>query len=349
MESESVTGVHATRLSDSGPGEPAPETLVRRLIGMFASLRLTLVCLLMLLGALFYLYETGGEAEATFHLVAPFSLLSINLSAAIFTNRTFRRQLPLLTFHLALLAMIILATLGRLTYLRATTELVTGGGGELGLERIEAGRWHRGAMDSLQFENLGFSIYYKLGPRRDKTVNLVRWRDEQGISQTKEIGDQVPLILHGYRIYTSSNKGFSALFRWEPFRGEVQLGSVNFPSYPADKDRQSATWRLGADEVKTSLNIHQKLIDPDADSEFEVPLNHSVTVDLAWRIATIAPGETLLLPTGRLIYVGLTTWMGYNIFYDWTMPWLLAACTLAVLALGWHFWTKFAIKPWRPE
>jgi hypothetical protein len=31
------------------------------------------------------------------------------------------------------------------------------------------------------------------------------------------------------------------------------------------------------------------------------------------------------------------------------MPWLLAACTLAVLALGWHFWSKFSVRPWQAE
>jgi cytochrome c biogenesis protein len=41
--------------------------------------------------------------------------------------------------------------------------------------------------------------------------------------------------------------------------------------------------------------------------------------------------------------------MGYSVFYDWTMPWLLAACTLAVLALGWHFWSKFSVRPWQAE
>ena len=28
------------------------------------------------------------------------------------------------------------------------------------------------------------------------------------------------------------------------------------------------------------------------------------------------------------------------------IPWLLAACVLAISSLGWHFWGKFAAKPW---
>lgn len=311
-----------------------------------ASLRLTLFSLLLLLGALGYIYDRGGEAEASVPLVLPLSLLSINLIAAMLTNKVFRRQLPLLMFHLALLAIMVLAAVGRMTYLRATTEVVTGAE-YAGMERIDAGPWHRGAKDLLRFENLGFRIDYKPGVKRDATVNRVRWRDEAGIPHTQEIGDQVPLVIQGYRFYTSSNKGFSALFRWEPQQGQAQLESVNFLSYPANKDRQQTSGRLGSEDARVSLNIREQLIDPTTHSEFRLPGEHDVTLDFSWRVATLKPGDSVTVPTGRLVYVGLTTWMGYNVFYDWTMPWLLAACALAVLALGWHFWQKFAARPWQ--
>jgi hypothetical protein len=38
--------------------------------------------------------------------------------------------------------------------------------------------------------------------------------------------------------------------------------------------------------------------------------------------------------------------MGYTVFSDWTMPWLIAACILAVASLGWHFGRRFAATPW---
>jgi hypothetical protein len=317
-----------------------------RLPAMLASLRLTLASLVLLLGAVVYIYDHAGEADATLPLVLPLSLLSLNLLAAIATNKAFRRQLPLLVFHLALLAIIVLVAVGRLTYLRATTEVVSGGS-HLALERIEAGPWHGGAKDALGFDNLGFSIDYKPGLQRDATVNRVRWRDENGIPHTTEIGDQVPLVIRGYRIYTSSNKGFSALFHWEPLQGEAELGSVNFPGYPLHRNDQTTAWRLGSDELRVRLNIRGQLIDPKAAGSFRLPGEHDVTLETPWRVATLKPGEALRVPTGRLVYVGLTTWMGYNVFYDWTMPWLLAACALAALALGWHFWRKFALRPWQ--
>jgi cytochrome c biogenesis protein len=315
-------------------------------LAMLASLRLTLVSLVLLLGAVVYIYDAAGEADATLPLVLPLALLSSNLLAAIVTNKAFHRQLPLLMFHLALLAIIVLVAAGRLTYLRATTEVVSGGR-HLAMERVEAGPWHGGAKDAMTFENLGFTIDYRPGLRRDATVNRVRWRDENGIPHTSEIGDQVPLVIRGYRIYTSSNKGFAALFRWEPLQGEPELGSVNFPGYPLHRDDQSTTWRLGADELRVRLNIRGQLIDPGAAGSFRLPGEHDVTLETPWRVASLKPGESVPIPSGRVVYVGLTTWMGYNVFYDWTMPWLLAACALAVLALGWHFWSKFSLRPWQ--
>jgi hypothetical protein len=317
-----------------------------RLLTGLASLRLTLVSLILLLAVVVFIYGREDVAGVTLPLVLPLSMLSINLLAAIVTNKAFRRQLPLLVFHLALLAIIVLVAMGRLTYLRATTEVVTGGQHQT-MGRVEEGPWHWGAKDSVQFENLGFRIEYKPGLQRDTTVNQVRWRDELGIPHTMEIGDQVPLVIRGYRFYTSSNKGFSALFRWEPRQGEAQLGSVSFPSYPANKDQQTTNWRFGSEELRIKLNIPEQLIDPETASSFRLPSRHDVTVDFSWRVATLQPGESVLIPAGRLVYVGLTTWMGYNVFYDWTMPWLLAACALAVLALGWHFWSKFALHPWQ--
>jgi hypothetical protein len=42
----------------------------------------------------------------------------------------------------------------------------------------------------------------------------------------------------------------------------------------------------------------------------------------------------------------LRTWMGYTVFYDWTIHWMLVVCMVAVGALGGYFWRKFAAKPW---
>lgn len=319
----------------------------QRMFEALGSLRFTLVCLGLLLAALWFVYDRSGEVAVSAHLALPLGLLSLNLIAALISNKAFRRQLPLMVFHVALLAVIVFAAIGRLTYLRATSEVVTGSEFS-SLDRVEAGPWHRGAKDALRFENLGFRVEYRPGLKRDATVNKVRWWDEAGLPRTAEIGDQVPLVVRGYRFYTTSNKGFSALFRWEPNGDKPDLGSVNFPSYPANKDRQVSSWNLGRESIQVRLNIREQLIDPTVAAEFRMPGSHDVTLDFSWRVATLRPGEAISLPAGRLTYIGLSTWMGYDVFYDWTMPWLLAACALAVLALAAHFASKFAAKPWRP-
>lgn len=313
-----------------------------------ASLRLTLVAIAWLVAAVALIYDRAGEAGATLPLVPPLALLALNLFAAILTNGSFRRQLHLLVFHLALLAIVLLAALGRLTYLRGTAEVVTGS--ELQeLQRVDAGPWHRGDRERLHFENLGFRIDYKPGLKRDRTLNRVRWRDAAGLPHEEEIGDQVPLVLEGYRFYTTPNKGYAALFEWHPYDGPVELGSVSFPSYPSRADDQTSRWSVGGQVLAARLVLADSPLDAATDSQFRLPEQHAVQIQSGMRELRLQPGGTMLLASGRLVYRGLTTWMGYSVFYDWTVPWLLAACLLATAALAWHFWSRFAARPWRPD
>jgi cytochrome c biogenesis protein ResB len=55
----------------------------------------------------------------------------------------------------------------------------------------------------------------------------------------------------------------------------------------------------------------------------------------------LRPGESVTVPEGVLVYEGLTAWMGYKVFYDPTLPWLLASATLAIAALAAFFWRRF--------
>lgn len=336
-------------IANGGAGTVS-RSMSRAVLSFAASSRLTIAGLIFLLGASFVIVVADGsevQSVPSYALAAPLGLLALNLLAAIVWNPNFRRQLPLLLFHLALLAIVVLAAIGRLTYLRATAEVVVGGEFP-SLERIDAGPLHRGRRDQIAFENLGFKIEYKPGPSRDRTINRVRWRDESGLPRETEIGDHIPLLLHGYRFYTTPNKGFAALFRWEPRGGLPETGSVNFPSYPMYASQQTTKWRVGVDETKLALRIDEKLLDPEVNSEFLIPRHHAVIMDFGWKVATLAPGESLLIPAGRLTYLGLTAWMGYSVFYDWTIPWLLVSCALAVLAMSWHFWRKFLLRPWQP-
>jgi cytochrome c biogenesis protein len=166
------------------------------------------------------------------------------------------------------------------------------------------------------------------------------------------IGDDTPLVLHGYRFYTTSNKGFSLVFGWEPTGGEPLLGSVNLPSYPVNALSQAQEWHLPGlqGSVWVMLQFEGDLIPTDEEGQFRLPDDYRVVVRYGDQRWEMAPGgrDAVDLPGGRLRYLEMRSWMGYLVTADATIPWLLAVSTLAVLALGWHFWRQFAARPWNP-
>jgi len=156
-------------------------------------------------------------------------------------------------------------------------------------------------------------------------------------------------VLHGYRFYTSPNKGFAPTFLWHPAGGAAPLlGSVNLPSYPIHEYGQARDWVIPGTAIKvwTMLAFDEVILDPKKASEFRLPRQYRIVMRIGDLRRQLQPGEAIDLPGGRLVYDGLRTWMGYTVFYDWTAPWLLAACVASVGALGWHFWRKYAARPW---
>lgn len=325
---------------------PAP--VPNRWLGALGSLKLTLPALVLLALGVAVAYDRQGEGQATWPLVLPLSLLAANLAAAVAGNRAFRRQAALLVFHLALLAIIVLIALGRLTYLRGAAEVVSGGEFD-GLILRDAGPWHNGDLAAVRFRSEGFAIRYAPGLQREGTVNRVTWRDAGGLPRHADIGDQVPLVIRGYRFYTTHNKGFAPVFLWQPERGEALRGGVHLPAYPLHDYAQEQRWRLpdSGQEIWVMLKFAEVLLDPARHGEFRLPERHQLVVRAGDQRAVLVPGGRLALPGGTLVYEGLRTWMGYAVFYDWTMPWLLAACALAVIALAWHFHGKYFAQAWR--
>lgn len=317
-------------------------------IQRLASLKLTLLGLLMLGAAT--IGAVQPEQGSTRWLAAPLLLLAINLIAAVATNAVFRRQLPLLVFHLALIALVLLAAIGRLTYFKGTAAITEGASFEGVIER-DAGPLHSYRLDEVAFINEGFEIAYKPGPTRDTLKNRVRYRDSNGRERTAEIGDNVPLVLHGYRFYPTANKGFSPVLLWQPAAGQPVLGGIHLPSFPANPLSQTHEWQPpGASEpIWVMLDVPENLIPADRHSRFRLPDSHKIVLRAGDARHELWPGQRLAVAGGSVEYVELRTWMGYHIFYDWTVPWLLASCVLAIASLAWHFWTKFAARPWNRE
>ncbi|WP_201494105.1 cytochrome c biogenesis protein ResB [Rubrivivax sp. A210] len=270
------------------------------------------------------------------------SLLSLNLLVAVVLHPAFRRQLPLLVAHLALLALAVLVAVGRLTALDGRFELTQGEPFDGSLLDREAGALHVDRLQRLSFRHEGFEIDYAPGRQRGATRNTVAWQDEQGRPQRGVIGDHRPLVLDGHRFYTSSNKGFAPLLRWEPAAGEPLRGAVHLPSYPMHELRQSRAWALpDGREAWVMLQIDETLIAPDAAAQFRLPRQYRLVVRVGEARAELLPGQALALPGGRLVFEEMRTWMGYRVAYDPALPWLLAASLLAALALAAHYLQRF--------
>jgi cytochrome c biogenesis protein len=328
-------------------------------VAHLGSLAMTLT-LLGLLGAVVVaglLPEADGVSGLALGLVL--ALLALNLGLGLLQLPALTRRLPLLLFHVALLLLVLLIGVGRLTALDGRFELTQGVVYEGQLIDAQVGAWHRGALEKLVFRHEGFEIAYAPGRKRGPTRNQVSWVDEHGVVRTAVIGDHRPLVIDGYRIYTSPNKGFAPVLSWLPDEAEPappapgarprrhvrpvkSVGAVHLPSYPAHELRQSREWTLpDGRTVWVKLDFDGTLIDSEQAAAFRLPGEHRLVVWLGEQRAELQPGMGMDLPGGRLVYEGLRTWMGYRISYDPTLPWLLACALLAVWSLAWHYLRKF--------
>ena len=328
------------------PASPVAGGFAARWLRQLASTRLTLaVIVLLALGVMTYEPSAG---RGTWLVVAPLTLGALNLIGAILSNGVLRRNTALLMFHFALLAIVALVAAGRLTSLKGQLELAEGETFSGQLTQSESGPWHRPHLEKAAFRNDGYSVRYAKGVKRAETRNAVQWLDDNGHVQHAVIGDHTPLTRHGYRFYTSFNKGFAPVFVWQG-RGAAPLrGSINLPSYPIHEYRQALAWTLPGTQtpVWTLLQFDEVLLDPERPSELRVPKQHTVVLRMGDARYEMTPGMQIALPEGVLTYERLALWMGYTVFYDWTLPWLAAACFFAVAMLAWYFRRKFAAQPW---
>ena len=311
-----------------------------------ASLKLTAAALgLLAAGILWAYFERAQSAPA---LVAPMALLALNLGCAILVNPKFRAQLPLLVFHVALLVLVLLAAAGRLTYLNGRLELSTGEAFTGELLDAEQGPLHRPRLAQAAFVNEGFEIDYAPKWKRLETRNVVRWRSARG-EETGVIGDQTPLILQGYRFYTTSNKGFAPVFVWQRAGAPAQRGSVHLPPYPVLQFAQQVQWTPpGAEHsVTVRLPLDEELIDYERASRFSLPpsrASKSFTGEARTRLRAgrVARDSPRAGCATRDSPPGWATWCSSTGRCRGSPP----PAALAAAALGWHFWRRFAARPW---
>ena len=322
-------------------------------LSVCASLKLTLL-LLGVLGFGVTVWHFTDTHWRNWLIALPLLLLALNLLVALLVNKNFRVQPWLLLFHLALLALLLIAALGQMTLLLGEVEVTTGEAYDSGIAQWRQGRWHDNRLARLRFELQDFTINYLpeggMAQRHDTHARL-RWFDDHGALRSGVVGDKVPLVLEGYRFYTTHNKGFAPGFVWHPHGGEPLRGSIHLPSWPTRELAQSIEWEIpdGGRQMWSQLQFDEVILDPQAPSQFRAPREHVLVMRFDDQRHELRPGDSLELPEGRLVYQELRTWMGFRIFYDWTLPWLLAAGLVAVIGLGGHYWKKFHARPWLDE
>jgi cytochrome c biogenesis protein len=282
----------------------------------------------------------AGYADATapaWQVAAPLALLALNLAAAIVRHPRLRRG-GLGVFHLALLALLVVAAMGRLARLEGRVELTEGQA--LAPEDVEVlvrGPWHDYRLPDVRFVQGPYSVDYAPGIRRAQTRSEVALARDEGGHAWRIVGDDTPLLAHGYRFYTTHNKGYAPLVTLAVDGQAPVTGSLHMPSYPLfDWKQENRLSVAGGPELRVFLNVERP---PDEISAWTLDprtVPTTLTVYAQDERIEIGPGQAARLGNTTLRYERMLGWMGYRIYADPALPWLFALACLAIGGLGWH-------------
>ena len=317
----------------------------------FSSLKITLAgMVLLVIGAT--LSYGNPQGTPVWVLVVPMALLAVNLIAAITTNARINQQPGLLVFHVSLLLILLLATVGRLTHMDAHLELVVGS--EFEPEKLletKAGPLHFGDLDNVHFVQGPFTVEYAPGMQRGLTHSHVKVKTASTQWEDRVIGDDRPLLIDGYRFYTTFNKGFTSVLTWVPTNGEPVTGTVNMPSYPLFEYKQDNRWNPpGSDEeIKFWLQLNTAMNEDDYWTLDGRTSSGVLIVTTDEKRHEVQLGQSVQLPNGQLRFEALTMWMGYRLFYDPTIQWMFFVSIMGVFGLSQYFWKKINLQPWMDE
>ncbi|MEO5377070.1 MAG: cytochrome c biogenesis protein ResB [Magnetococcus sp. DMHC-6] len=321
--------------------------LGKKILQNLASLWISFIFLILLFVAI--LLIAVQLAPPTWLISLPLFLGAINLCAALFVHPRLREQTGLYIFHVALFILLLLLALSRLTYLKGWVEVAQGSSFEGVLAKQEQGLWHWDRLKKVIFINEGFTIHYTPNLKRQQTLNQVSWLDDEGQHHRLTIGDDRPLVRFGYRFYTSFNKGFAPVFIWTPREhGGQEVGVVHLPSFPL-MENQSNTWNIPGSGYVVTVRLILAKGDFSPEKEFVFPTDlpiGPIEVELNGSKQMLLVGDSVQTALGVLTYGEMRSWMGYQVFYDWTRPWLLAACCTIIFGLALHYWQKFNRTSW---
>jgi cytochrome c biogenesis protein ResB len=314
---------------------------MRSMLQRLASTRLAIAGFALLAAALL---ATHDRADASpWWVVAPLAGLALNLAAAIALRPALRRG-GLGVFHVSLLVLLGLAAVGRMTHFDARVEVTEGSAFDASqVQTVSRGRWHGDGWRALGFEQGAWRVAYAPGVKRGRTESTVVTAD----GSTRTVGDDTPLIIDGYRLYTTHNKGFAPLVTWQADGAAAVTGALHMPSYPLFEWRQENRWQPPrGGELRFWLRIEQPpLVEQAAWTLSPASVPTVLVVEGDGQRAELRPGDAMALAGATLRYERLAGWMGYRIFYDPTLMPLLVTSLAGVLGLAWHLWRRLASAP----
>jgi len=274
-----------------------------------------------------------NDAVSSVWLVAPLGLLWFNLLAAMATHRTLRRG-GLGLFHFALLVGLLGVALGRLLHFDGRVEVTEGGLLDgAAIEVTSRGPWHGDAWRTLRFEQGAVAVDYAPALKRAATVSTVVRPD----GALARVGDTVPLVLDGYRFYTTHNKGYAALIAFAPPGAVPERGALHMPSYPLFDWKQEQSWRA---PNGSALRFWLR---PDAPAAADTrwrfdpsQAQATLVVEVDGKRSELRAGDAIDGAFGRLRYERVVGWMGYRISHDATLLPLFWCAAIGLAGLAWH-------------
>ena len=309
------------------------------LLRSLASLKLTLLGILALLAGVLLAYFSPERNSAP--IMLPLVVLALNLLAAIIYNPRIRQNSGLLMFHLCLLMIAVLTLLSHLTSMKGRVEVTQGAAFDATtVTVVEQGALHGfEQLRQIKFIQGDIEVSYSTGLRREATRSQLLSAGGNMII----VGDNVPFKSHGYRFYTTSNKGFAAIINWHTKEGGTRQGAIHFPSYPLYDWKQLNQWQAPSGEQLGFQLLIDTRLDHDRDWLLQNNNQGQLVVTLpAGTRHEMEPGEHIELENGTLEFEAIRMWMGYRIFYDPFLAWFFAAALVGVAGLAWHYYLKLS-------
>ena len=237
-------------------------------------------------------------------------------------------------FHGALAVSLALVALGRLLHFDGRVEVTQGGLlDRSAIEVTSSGPWHGTSWHTLRFEQGAIGVDYAPALKRAQTVSEVTLPD----GRRERVGDTVPLVLDGYRFYTTHNKGFAPLIAFRAPNQPEQRGALHMPSYPLFDWKQEQSWRSPQGTVLRFWLRLDATVNAATAWHFD-PSRAAATlvVEVEGRRVELRVGESIDGAFGRLRFEGLAGWMGYRVSHDATLVPLFWCALLGVAGLAWH-------------